>query len=152
MEKLQRETQGGFDSYLSLGAQRRAAVDLGAEAGGRLRHPRRPAGLVAALRGRPGGVFQGAIPSRQKKTNHSIVRYESEYIRNHKGRQDKLTLPSSTLPGAVAAGIQLEKMHFVQGEHAQNRGEIAASLLMLNARGGEKRENFRFGRLLLQIE
>jgi hypothetical protein len=61
-------------------------------------------------------VFQGAIPSSQKKTNHNI-RYESEETsKTTKDRQGKLTPPSSsTLPGAVAAGIQLEKMHLVQG-------------------------------------
>jgi hypothetical protein len=32
--------------------------------------------------------------------------------------QSKLTAEAATLPGAVAAGIQLEKMHFVQGQHA----------------------------------
>ena len=99
-----RETQGGFAIYLSLGAHRRAAVDLGAEAGGRLGHPRRPPGLVAPLGGRPGGVFQGAIPSSQKKTNHNI-RYESEDLKNHKGQARQAHPPSSTLPGAVAAGI-----------------------------------------------
>jgi hypothetical protein len=55
--------------YLSLGAHRRAAVDLGAEPGGRLGQPPRPAGLVASLGGRPGGVFRGAIPSQPKENN-----------------------------------------------------------------------------------
>jgi hypothetical protein len=109
--------RGGVAIYLSLGAHRRAAVDLGAEAGGRLGHPRRPAGLVTAQGGRPGGVFQGAIPSRQKKINHSIIRYESEDLKkkSQMAAKGNLTPPppppppptaaSSMLPGAVAAGI-----------------------------------------------
>jgi hypothetical protein len=89
MEKLQRDTGGDFAIfyfYLSLGAHRRAAVHLGAEAGGRLGHPRRPPGLVAALGGRPGGVFRGAIPSRQRKISHSIIRYGSEDLKNRRGQ------------------------------------------------------------------
>jgi hypothetical protein len=49
--------------YLSLRTHGQAAVDLGAESGGRLRRPPRPASLVAPLGGRPGGILQGAIPS-----------------------------------------------------------------------------------------
>jgi hypothetical protein len=58
--------QGVRDIYLSLRTHGNAAVDLGAESGGRLRRPPRPAGLVGPLGGRPGGMLHGAIPSYQE--------------------------------------------------------------------------------------
>jgi hypothetical protein len=112
IEQLQSRVFSPF--YLSLGTHRRAAVDLGAEPGGRLGHPPRPAGLVASLGGRPGGVFRGAIPSQPKENNGVMLNQRD--LRNHTRAGKANSQPeAATLPGAVAAGIQLEEMHFVQG-------------------------------------
>jgi len=60
-------------------------------------------------------VFRGAIPLQPKEKQRRQVESEGPQI-NHTRAGKAISQPeAATLPGAVAAGIQLEEMHFVQG-------------------------------------